>query len=324
MRRFTLIDAAKDAIDAKQPKIMLGFEKNDNRSRVFWLVDDMDTFIDRFKTDESRYWHEYVLPYRPVKLYFDLDDRSRAAGWEDLIQRVIRTVETEINRGTLVCRRWDADTNIKHSCHLVFPEVWFDCPASLCIFAKQIYFHINRDPRMDINVYTMNNSFKSLRTPYSSSFKKNNPLVPHEGSREFDQGLFLESLLTYGSPIDAISITKANEKAGDYGISVSDEDPEKIEAMERIKSWIMKFWGVTKIYVRSELDKNTQVWVWLMSPSIYCPIQQKRHVSNNSMMRGKFVGKEVCTIETICLDTECGEWIVNLDFDWSKIAFPYS
>lgn len=293
------------------------------RGRSFWVYPDARSFVPDFVA-EGKTWHEYVVPDRPVKLYFDLDDKRKREGWSELEMAVSNCVTNALGRSPEM-RVWEAHTEEKFSAHFVFPDVWFDCAASLSVFVKTIHAQLDRDDRMDVQVYTESATvFKSMRVPYCASYGKTNTLRPRGGPAEFDESWFLESLITHphdGVPDEGQLLRFAVPDAVVARDIQEDEDPVRMLALEKIERFIRVWWSLDKIELKQRLDAETGRWVWHVRPGLWCPIKKRRHLNNNTMIWGRMTCDSLVTLETFCLDGDCRHWTENRDFDWSAIAF---
>lgn len=301
-------------------RLFVGLEKSTSGGRTFFVYTDGRSFV---KTEEGT-WHEYVIPDRPVKLYFDVEDKKKREGWDELIQNIHNAVCNALGR-TPEMRVWEAHTEFKHSCHVVFPDVWFDGAASLAVFVKSIiHVQLDRDDRVDTQVYSESPTvYKSLRMPYCPSFGKTNVLKPKGGPQEFDTEWFLESLVTQGEIPDESLLLKYDVPAREGTAFVPDEDtdPRHLQALENIESWIKLYWCIDKVELKQKLDANTGKWLWHVRPGLWCPIKKRRHLKNNTMVRGTLYLDRFVKLETYCLDEQCRQWIENRDYDWSAIAY---
>lgn len=304
-------------------RLFVGLERVAGGGRAFFVFSDGRAFVDEFRRARGT-WHEYVIPDRPVKLFFDLDDRKKREGWEELLRSVHNCVANALGREPEM-RVWEAHTAAKLSCHLVFPDVWFDCAASLAVFAKDVHARLGRDDRIDTQVYTESPAvFKSLRAPYAASPGRDNHLRPRGGPAEFDADWFVESLVTQGEVPDASLLLKfeAPPREGSAFVPDEDTDPARLAALARVEAWLRLYLCADKVVLKQKLDAGTGRWLWHVTPGLWCPFKRRRHLKNNTMVRGTMTLDRFVRLETYCLDEQCCRWVENRDYDWGAIAFP--
>lgn len=292
-----------------------------NRGRTFYLYPDAPSFIDDVRgTIHQNTWHEYMLPDRPVKMYFDLDDKDKTPGWDDLIERLKGCIVNGLGY-TPEFLMEDASSESKHSMHLKCPDAWFDRPASLSVFARTVHTQLDRDKRIDMHVYTESSTAcKCLRMMYCPSYGKTNILKPRGGPAEFNVEWFMRSMLTQGECVNPIRLAIPDRVYTPHEFE-EDVDPVHARALDNIERVIRTTWCLSHVDSKQRLDARTGVWVWHVRPGLWCPIKKRRHAHNNAMIRGTLVGEAYVKLETFCLDDECRQWTENRDHDWTRIAF---
>jgi hypothetical protein len=299
---------------------LLGYEKSESGARKYYTMPSFQALCDVMQTPKPRYWHEYAFPDKPLKLFVDVDDKSKREDWDAFLTKLQAHV-AEMVEHALPPRVWTAHTPDKLSAHLIWPDVWFDRPATLAAFAKRLYERLERDPRMDLAPYSANDVFKSLRTPYSCKRGKDGyPLLlePHRNPA-FDPALLLESLLTHGEPSRVIT---GDAPLMQFPTAKPDAAPHRLQALDRIAAWIQTFWGVRRIATCKPLQEDG-TWVWRLNPGVWCEVQQRKHASNETMLRGKLVADALVRVELYCLDPQCCKWVVCNRCKWNKIAFLF-
>lgn len=283
------------------------------------MYPDAPSFVSDFQAGKGTY-HEYVDPTKPVKLYFDVDDKLKRKEWEELLQRIKSCVASGIGREPEMCIG-DANTESKFSTHLIFPDVGFDCAASLSVFVHTVHTQLDKDERIDMQVYTESKSvYKSLRVPYCASYGKTNVLLPRGGPQQFDRTWFLKMLVTHDVPTDNLISLAIPGRVYTPQEFEEDVDPAHARALGNIERVIRKVWCLSHVDTKQHLNAKTGVWVWHVRPGMWCPIKKRRHAHNNTMIRGTIVGGVYVKLETFCLDEQCRQWTENRDHDWTTIA----
>lgn len=294
-------------------------------AKTFFLCRDSADFLLLMKRKSKMYWHEYLVPNRPVKLFVDLDDKRMLPGWDDFVRGVRDNVDALLETKPAPPHVWTAHTATKYSTHLIWSDVWFDCTATLRAFILDLDERMRRDERLDTSVVSAT-GYKSMRVPYSSKMHMNNPLVPLDGPCEFNAERMLESMLTVGRLPDSRLLTSVEFPCVEHArrvraIGTVDESPIRKEALDRLESWIKRHWGVKKIKATSDLNADTGEWIWYLTPGVWCPRARRMHASNNMYLRGRMSLDCLVQIETLCLDPGCGGYCVNSEIEWGKMMF---
>lgn len=317
--KFSTIESGVKPFLVAHPeyRFFVGLERQ-NRARTFYVYLDAPSFVSDFAASRGTY-HEYVVPASPVKLYFDVDDKRKRDGWEDLLLKIKSCVAGALGRDPEMCVL-DASIESKFSAHLVFPDVGFDCATSLSVFARTVHTQLDRDDRVDMQVYTESSLvYKSLRVPYCASYGKTNVLRPRGGPHDFDLAWFLKTLVTHDVPTDVISLAVPDRMYTPQEFE-EDVDPAHARALSNVERFIRISWCLSHVDTKQRLNAKTGVWVWHVRPGLWCPIKKRRHAHNNTMIRGTLVGGSYVKLETFCLDEQCRQWTENRDHDWTRIA----
>jgi hypothetical protein len=301
----------------------VGYEKAESGARKYFTMPSYEVLCD-VMMNKPRYWHEYVFPTKPVKVYADLDDKSKRPDWDAFLERFIAKVKEMLStthpEEKEIVRVWHAHTEEKFSAHVIWPEVWFE-PARLAAFMRHAYDELGRDARLDLGPYTTNEAaIKSFRMPYCCKRGKNVPLLlAPELKPEFDRALFLESLLQHGTPTKVITAEAPVMLFAEPSSRV-DDDPTRNLAVDAIEQWIRAFWGVKSIAKLKPLQEDG-TWAWRLRPGVWCEMQQRKHASNETMLRGRLIANALVEVELMCLDPQCMRWVVYRNDNFGKIAF---
>lgn len=272
------------------------------------------------ESDKPRYWHEYYLPDKPVRLYMDVDDKQMLPTWDAFIAKLCSKVNELLQAEYTPIVLQNHKPN-KFSVHLLWPK-WFETPRHLHAFMTLIKAAVDNDERLDMAVYSKSSKTAGcLRSPYSEKRDSPGALIPAGASPEFDRVKFLESLITYGNTAENMISSEWFPIAPSTRALVHDTNEFRAKALERLEEWLREFWGVDRVLETQALDVNTGEWIWTMQPGVWCTKARRRHVRNRTMLRGTIAFDAVASVELMCLDPECKEWIACKEFDWSKIMF---
>ncbi len=268
----------------------------------YYLCGTLDEFM-AIAADGKRRVHETIHPDRPCRMFMDLEcalETGEVVDKEAIVRVVCDALEEYALPEPLVL---DGTREGKFSLHLVW-DAWFANPMQCRVLAASVHEHVrlgNR-PLIDMGVYK--SGLGCLRMAYSSkldstSGKLVGKLVPLGGPSEFDQGVFLRSLIGYhASPLT--------------------EPP--IAVRQVLSSFATPRDEVVEDTKEPELALLVIKWMGLMNPKLnptdiiehadgsfrftcyaYCPMGKRWHTNNRQYVRCGVDGR----VMLHCHGTDC-------------------
>jgi hypothetical protein len=326
------------------------------------MVTTRETFLSDMREIEymPRHYHEIIFGGRPwpVKFFLDVEVEPKDIGNRDITKEDAKKYNERIDQfmrcatalaatlgvghmftGPLV---YDASrialgnrdvTATKYSVHLIFPDAWFDCVASLLVFIHMLKFEVDKQygaetlPKIDMAVYR-EHTFSMLRLPFcSKASDPNRKLLPRvsDGLNVYNRALFLRSCVSVsitGWPKDTkefICMTSTETAVATAAVKKKPIvlcDEQVIEAgIERIMAYIeLKYGGFD--YKKPEIFANGKWRVYCLR-SISCELSSNStgHGSNNM-----YICSEPPPLGQVyfeCLDPDCKKYRTYLTENFS-------
>jgi hypothetical protein len=262
----------------------------------YWVMETIHTKMMQDSMVDQHY-HEMICSDYNARLYFDLDykladnliDPTKLTyeQWYQWVDELIDLVQAEfpgVERPIIWCGYRPGE---KFSTHLIYPNLWFDTPASCRRLAEHLG-SIAKSPElktmMDGGIYPKTNHsdtgvWHNLRLPLSVKYN-----VPNSGFR-----------LIHGPKDLAVAVMQSFVQLPDYQpneVHTYGEPDEPTntnqyvegatltaEQVQRLEQWLVENHEVD---IRQIKWKQQQTWhIWA---GLYCPIKGDRHASNTTFM----------------------------------------
>jgi hypothetical protein len=321
---------------------------NHNSAYQFWKPSEFVVHYERLK-HYQRYYHEYSICGQPVRLTFDIETKKsmkvmpNLEQWNLMIDVILQTeVEKHIAQlcnGRVITKNdrevWHAHRNNKMSTH-VYYDIWLATPRDALFIAERCK---ESQPQflsmIDLGIYAVNDSPKSLRMPYSSRLIMENQLDtvnplfkdPTAIAEKFDRHAFIRSIMSSvppaGEPIYAVTDPtfeprfKGLDERVNFMDHVDDETKERVRRqLEPIHYWLMEFKGVKRL---TPFGSSHDSLTWRISP-VHCELKWAPHNSNGVLFTVYFDPNfEITTSSFFCLDCKTS-WNSEIPIDY--IVFP--
>lgn len=322
---YKTLDGAVDELCQHKPQenfVLIAQQVREGGARIYFVY-QINEFINKVKSLPSyaRFYHEQIVHSRPVKLYFDIEDKSDTIseeGFNAVVTDFCVKINTEIQR--IVGRpirpfvMSHAHRTGRFSTHATF-DVQFPNTGNLVHFLNECKSKDINLPCVDDQVYSCT-SVKSMRIMYSNKMNSATArerqccLLPSgdDGSNGslFDDELFKQSLITYISPntpsiwyseetIDALS-RSISSMAIVTGNRVVVRPPE--ELYEKTIKWLRE---VKKVHTVKLISAKQHEFALRVKPSFYCPIKGDRHDSNGSHLFFSYYLPHMVEMSVFCL-----------------------
>jgi phage/plasmid-associated DNA primase len=180
------IDALQKDVKDYETKFITTFEYNSSGSRCFFVFEDYIEFIQSFlilqKNKGSLYFHEFILGYSPFRMYFDIDcSEITRITKEDLLSDFIDAIGSYFKDQDIdypkerisVC---SCHTEIKHSYHVIFPDISIPDVFTMKMIGKEIKQRMEYGKYLDCSY--QNN--KNFRLPFNLKYGKQVPITFEE------------------------------------------------------------------------------------------------------------------------------------------------
>jgi hypothetical protein len=312
-----LSGATDDLAEKPAGYLVVSKQIKEQGTRLFYVYLG-ETFINIVKNTpvHARYFHEHIIPIRPVKLFFDIEDKSGVTSVdefmhivENFVNATDRFISNFLKKTVRSCAISCANRQNHHSVHLTF-DISFPNVTHMMCFKDKLNSENIYMPFIDEQMYSVS-GVKSLRTMYSNKMIKQfsalrqfccMPLGQHEDDFSFDEDLFSRSLITYmdkDCPMVSFDPSELTCKMTlKYGVRIVVKPPE--ELYSNIESWLSDKIKCTHKLVSSDEHE----FCILVHPSFYCPIIGNNHTSNGSHLFFKHYGDFV-DMTIYCLGCNC-------------------
>jgi hypothetical protein len=318
INHYQKLSGALDDISEKPLGYILVSKQVREQGKRHFYVYPSNLFISiaRDMPVSARYFHEHIIPDRPVKLFFDIEDKSgviSAGEFMHLIDVFMQTtdnfivnfIQNPIRPCVISC----ANREGHHSVHLTF-DVSFPNMTHMMFFKSKLMNETFNMPFIDEQMYSLS-GVKSLRTMYSNkmisqlSSQRQFCLMPLNQSVDdvsFDSDLFARSLITnVDSSCPVVSFRQEELTVNmslNYGTKVKVKPPEELYL--KVQNWLDNTIKCTHKLVSS----SEHEFCLLVHPSFYCPIIGRTHTSNGSHLFFKHYDKFV-DMTIYCLGCNC-------------------
>ena len=301
-----LSGATDDLAEKPTGYIVVSKQIKEQGARWFYVY-HATTFIGLVRETpvHARYFHEHIVPNRPVKLYFDIEDETGVTTVSEFMHIVDNFVNATdkfisnfIQKPIRPCVVSCANRENHHSVHLTFDISFPDVTHMLCFKDKLMNENIYM-PFIDEQVYSVS-GVKSLRTMYSNKMINQfatsrqfccMPLGQPEDDLSFDADLFSRSLITYiDKDCHMVSFDQSElacRMTLKYGARIIVKPPE--ELYSKIEAWLDNTIKCKHKLVSSDEHE----FCLLVHPSFYCPVIGNTHTSNGSHLFFKHYGDYV-------------------------------
>lgn len=262
----------------------------------YWVMETLHTkMMENSMVDQ--HYHEMICSDVRSRLYFDLDYKLNECKidpakltyeqWYQWVDEWIDLVEQEypgVERPIIWCGYRPGE---KFSTHIIYPNLWFDVPAScrrLCEHLSSIAKSPELKIIMDVGIYPKTNHsdtgvWHNLRLPLSVKYN-----VPNSGFRLIHGPKDLavavmqsfvqlpayqpEQVHTFGEPDEPTNTNQYVE-----GASLTSEQ------VQRLEQWLVDCHEVDIRQIKWKHGQTLHLWC-----GIYCPVKGDRHVSNTAYM----------------------------------------
>lgn len=317
VNHYKQLSGALDEISQKSHGHILVSKQVHPQGRRFFYVFPIDSFISYVEKTPfaARYFHEHIIPTRPVKLFFDIEDKSSVVPvgeFMHLIDIFITSTTNFANEFTpkpiRQCAVSCANREGCNSVHLTF-DISFPNIQHMLVFKNKLMEVAPNLPFIDNQVYSAT-GVKSMRTMYSNkmicqfSNKRQFCLLPlnqPDDNVDFDTGLFSRSLITNideDCPIVTLPSSSISTPSFDFNLKIKVKPPEELYL--KIQNWLENTMKCTHKLVSS----SEHEFCLLVHPSFYCPIIGREHTSNGSHLFFKHYGSFV-DMTIYCLGCNC-------------------
>jgi hypothetical protein len=201
----------------REGSIFVGYDRSVKQTKRFqlWAV---NTFLDYYLDSllpHNRFYHEYVDPIAPCRVYFDLEyeqaKHPERAMDDELWEAILEEIDFQVMSiflgqfGVSSCDRtlWYAHRPGKFSTHVVY-DLWVGSVATLLnVVVNPVVERVSLLAKhcIDLQLYSTN-AFKCLRMPYSNKYERPKQetlvhcLLPRNGNTTPDREALCKSLLT--------------------------------------------------------------------------------------------------------------------------------
>jgi hypothetical protein len=322
---YKTLDGGADELNEHKPEenfILVAQQVREQGTREFYVY-FIEDFVKKVKSLPcyARYYHEQIVHSRPVKLYFDIEDKSETinedefnAAVGDFCLKINDEIIRIVNRPIRPFVVSHAHRTGRFSTHVTF-DVQFPNTYNLVHFINECKSKDISLQFVDDQVYSCT-SIKSMRSMYSNKMisatarERQCCLLPFgddgSGGSLFDEELFKQSLITYISPntpsiwysqetIDVLSRSMSGMSIV-TGNRIVVRPPE--ELYDKTIKWLK---DVKKVHTVKLISASENEFTLRVKPSFYCPVKGDRHDNNGTHLFFTYYLPHMVEMSVFCL-----------------------